>query len=668
MPVKDARQELKDKASELLKTWLPRLSDPEYMASTSLGKALAGFSLAASPGVALAAPLLANTLGNKQVGEVMDAYDMATKGMPLAGQADDALRLLAKTGPGLAVVPPMQRYYGRMKARGIPAGLSDIWHSALAEVMDKKFLEPGNPTDLVPLREIQEFVKNKLPGMGVPKNEMAHFNLDDYIRNKALEGYLDKQLASLPTNGNIIGTIEDAPAKVLTEYNTNPNELLRNIKVSRQDLADYIDKRIPALDLQPEGTVYSNYTLNREIDAENLSPYSDIANTAAYQAYRIMNPSSLPKQKDGLYIDPNGKVGINFDNTTADIPPSSLLRINPTHTTPRHFGNNEGEVGFFRVTGPGGGYDPSHGMIVEEVQSDTAKSPNWPLGRFADIAIPAIRKIAQEAGADKFTVVPSGVHTNRYRGFKREYTKSPEAIHNHFNSGLFSAVDHKDALASIPPAITKKYVEPFQQQQKLLQSKHADYYEYIEQQLVKQGLGIREGEVSATGMDERTLYDTRARAIGKLRETDPVMHEKEAELAAMGNALSDISDAFDSIYLTEVAPHLKEVKGVEQRYFQGYKDLYDNYIPAKLKQMAKQTGETVGKVNDIKTTTPGADDEPFMVTRGKKYSVGSINDIRSKYNRRFDPYEMDYIEPNFNEIFEYKINPDLRVTFPFWGK
>lgn len=767
MPVKDARQELKDTTSQLLKTWLPRLTDPEYLANTSLGKALAGFAVAANPGVALAAPLLAKTLGNKQVGEVMDAYDMATKGMPMAGQADDALRLLAKIGPVMAVVSPMQRYYGRMKPRGAPASLSDIWHSALAEVMDKKFLEPGNPTDLIPLREIQEFTKNKLPGMGVPKNEINHFDLDQYIAN------------------------------------ANP-------KVTRQELADYIDKRIPALDLQPEGHSYNSYAMDKEITRgvrHDIGEYPTNAhNITGYQNYRIMNPSPVnaaPK-KNGLFIGPDGRVGIDFAVDDTSIPSESVLRLDPDPNVKRHWGDNTGEIGHIRVTGAGSNYDPKHGLIVEEIQSDPGKSKNWPLGRFADIAIPAIRKLAQEEGFNKFTVSPSGTHINRYNGWKVTKPVTKDEVLNKLGPSplnrLHDVDEYKDNL---PKEFVDKYVAPIKTADKkwLTLSNALDDYkkaayekvgipEYVDEYTAPAGMSPerikarQDAHYSARYAVDNSLY-TKDKNFLKL------VHDRQAAFEEYKRIQEEGNIAFQDTYRHQI----KDTIASKQNNFEGYVNVYDKFAPSKMQQMAKQTGEEVNVVNDIRTKpiettvkhplkktiydlkykafeegatidnliqdtnfkqlepetqdalrnyhatklkalkildeldkekkrilgpTPEPEDFPnleawsaaknkysedmmeldfnpnlpthklyndwraaeeaftdadiamFAITDKlqpiKKQQPGaSIKQLADRYKPSHKPDETP-VQPNFNEIFEYKINPDLRVTFPFWGK
>lgn len=793
MPVKDARQELKDTTSQLLKTWLPRLTDPEYLANTSLGKALAGFAVASNPGVALAAPLLAKTLGNKQVGELMDAYDMATKGMPLAGQADDALRLLAKTGPGLAIVPPMQRYYGRMKPRGVPASLSEIWHSALAEVMDKKFLEPGDPTDLVPLREIQEFVKNKLPGMGVPKNEMNHFDIgtfiDDEIRTRA-------------------GSISPDPMAVIEAW--EKNEKVPPIKVSRQDLADYIDKRIPALDLQPEGQGYSAYAMDHEMKKgvqHTAGEYSTLnRNTTGYQNYRIMNPSSTnaaPK-KEGLTIGPDGKVSIDFATNNDNIPSESALRLNPDPRIKRHWGDNTGEIGHIRVTGAGSDYDPKHGLVVEEIQSDPGKSENWPLGRFADIALPAIRKLAQEGGLDKFTVSPSGAHINRYKGWKvTKLVPKDEALDKLGPNPLNHLYDLEELKDNLPKEFVDKYLTPVKNANKEWNTVGQAFADYKEAAYKKAGVPEFIDEYTApAGMSPQKIKERQDAHYSGRYAVDQSLYAKDKTFLKL---VRDRQAAFDEYrrlqsegnraYADTYRHQVKDFVGTKQNNFDGYVNVYDKFAPNKMKQMAKQTGEEVNVVNDIRTkpieasvTHPlkktiddlkykvfdegytidsliqdtnfkqleprtqdalkhyhdtktkaiktldalneekkrilGPSPEPedfgnmadwraaknkysadmaeldfdlnsptsklyndwiaaeedftnadlamFAITAKlqpvKKQQPGvSIKQLADSYKPSHKPNETP-VQPNFNEIFEYKINPDLRVTFPFWGK
>ncbi len=88
MPVPDLSNPNKQ-LSDLFKTWLPRITDPEYINSTKLGRMVNTASVMATPGIVLVGYGLGKVAGTKAGKEGIDALNA----IPQAGFIDDLSRI-----------------------------------------------------------------------------------------------------------------------------------------------------------------------------------------------------------------------------------------------------------------------------------------------------------------------------------------------------------------------------------------------------------------------------------------------------------------------------------------------------------------------------------------------------------------------------------------------
>ena len=216
------------------KNFVPKGIGMDYLMETPAAQAMMQAAMMATPGVPLGAAAL-NELANTETGKKVMASPFV-KGMSTLARdlmdglppgEDDALsagwKAMSKYGPeSMAVVAPLISRLGIVKPRGA-AYIPGVHHfeSKLAEALDKKFIAPGNPEDLISLKEIRAEL-GKLPGLGVKKEELAHFELGPQIDAMLAEG--------------------------------------KN-KITRQDLASLIDRWMPRIEVATDTERHRGYTL-----------------------------------------------------------------------------------------------------------------------------------------------------------------------------------------------------------------------------------------------------------------------------------------------------------------------------------------------------------------------------------------------------------------------
>jgi len=256
---------LREQAKQWLNSmFVPKELSPEGVANTGVGAAGMGASALLTPGqVPLMYGLdkLLKTKAGKQIQTMLDASG------PMGGGLDDLVVAGAKMAPAtLGMVAPLVSNLGRLKPRGVPAKPSEYFHSNLAEAVDKAWLAEGKPSDLLNIKQVKAWL-NKLPGMGVKKEEIQHFNLGTQLDSTK-------------------GLHPDTPDKI-----------------TKQDLADLVDRKMPILQIDgaysnpnihsqyvvPGGTNYKNHVMRTEgtenIERNSLvdwldNPMTDIQSSA----------------------------------------------------------------------------------------------------------------------------------------------------------------------------------------------------------------------------------------------------------------------------------------------------------------------------------------------------------------------------------------------------
>jgi len=244
---------LREQAKQWLSSmFIPKELSPEGVANTGIGAMGIGASALLTPGTM---PLMygldkfLKTNAGKQIQTMLDASG------PLGGGLDDIVVAGAKTAPAaLGMVAPLVSNLGRLKPRGVPAKPSEYFHSNLAEAVDKAWLAEGKPSDLLNIKQVKAWL-NKLPGMGVKKEEIQHFNLGTQLDS---------------AKGLRIATPD---------------------KITKQDLADLVDRKMPVLQIDegqsnpnlhsqyvvPGGTNYKNHVMRAEgaedIERDSLVDY-----------------------------------------------------------------------------------------------------------------------------------------------------------------------------------------------------------------------------------------------------------------------------------------------------------------------------------------------------------------------------------------------------------
>lgn len=420
------------------KAWLSQMFIPkdvslEGLQNTGLGQAVNSVTgpmqMAAQPGMLPAAYALSKFFesnAGKQVQTMLDANG------PLGGGLDDVIVGGAKALPtSMAVVAPMIANLGRMKPRGVPAKPSEWFHSNLAEAVDKEFIAPGKPEDLLSVKQVRAWL-NKLPGMGVKKEEIKHFDLANQLDEIA----------------------KDGPA-VRNDFNAVPG------KMTRQELADLIDYKMPRIEDKPEvrgkygvsdANKYANYTLPGGENYQNILLHSP--DTFKAEKVKVDGVNQLPMNHPLVkaYEDDLQELAQNqqaldynspewdeanyamqqlrqaYDEEARQLPPQALnVHVNspfsygrgdPDHwTSPNvlmHIRTKD------RVL-PNG----KKALYAEEIQSQSqqAAPESYPLtADYESLAHKYLYRKAAEEGYDSVAWAPGSVHIDRWQGYKKPQT------------------------------------------------------------------------------------------------------------------------------------------------------------------------------------------------------------------------------------------------------
>lgn len=351
--------DLRKQAKEWLKeTFIPKEISSEGFNNTGLGKVTFPMAMASVPGVPIiltALSKLLETKPGKQVQTMLDATG------PMGGGLDDLVVAGAKSAPAaIAAVAPMFMNLGRMKPRGVPARPSEYFHSNLAEAVDKQFIAPGEAGDLLNIKQIRSWL-SKLPGLGVKKEEIAHFDI---------AGQLDK----------FSGKSE----------NYTPT-------ISKGVLADMVDNAMPAIDTKPH---YSDELTNR------------------YSEYVLPGGNNY---QNHLLHSPDREVEVSSPNKNGGIEKWMATDYSPfTDNTDHGHWDTPNVLQHIRTTDrvlPTG----EKTLYAEEVQSDWQQSGNpYPLpSNFEDLAHKYLYRQAADEGYDSVAWAPGSVHINRWHGEKR---------------------------------------------------------------------------------------------------------------------------------------------------------------------------------------------------------------------------------------------------------
>lgn len=382
---------LREQAKQWLSSmFVPKELSPEGIANTGAGAASMALGAATQPGVVPAMYMLDKLLktnAGKQIQTMLDATG------PMGGGLDDIVVAGAKTAPAaLGMVAPLISNLGRMKPRGVPAKPSEWFHSNLAEAVDKAWLAEGKPSDLLSIKQVKAWL-NKLPGMGVKKEEIKHFDLANALSE--LEKGKSETSRDFGDDDILLGLIEnfDKPIKQL-KAKVTPGIT----KISKQELAHIIDRKIPVLDIDngalfdEPSNKYSQYTLpngsnyrNHIFQPDGLSP-EDPSWTGEGGSDYIKNPM----------LDIHQSASGHWDN------PTVLQHIRTTD----------------RVLPDG-----RKALYAEEVQSDWQQQhpETYPLVQnYEDLAHKYLYRKAADEGYDSVAWAPASVHIQRWGGSKEK--------------------------------------------------------------------------------------------------------------------------------------------------------------------------------------------------------------------------------------------------------
>lgn len=426
------------------KTFIPKGIGMDYLMETPAAQAMTAAAMAAVPGIPLGAAAL-NELANTEAGKKVMASPVVkglstlardlTEGLP-PGE-DDALsagwKAMSKYGPeSMAVVAPLISKLGIVKPRGA-AYIPGVHHfeSKLAEALDKKFIAPGNPSDLISLKEVRAEL-GKLPGLGVKKEELAHFELGPQIDAMLAEG--------------------------------------KN-KITRQDLAFLIDRWMPRIEVATDTERHIGYTLpnyNSEGRAFNPPDYrsyifhappatvspdelsrlnvSDFANsiskTRDEMLARVQDDLLSGKINQKVYEESTQSLNKMFDDMAA----SYGGRFEPFKdiegsTKESHYDQDvyPNILGWARTTRRPFGVAPppvvgeelissqETAKYIEELQSDWAssvrkgnsKESSFPFSNINDLVMRYIDRISREAGEEAVGWTPPSVQIERWGGSRQ---------------------------------------------------------------------------------------------------------------------------------------------------------------------------------------------------------------------------------------------------------
>lgn len=364
------------------KNFVPKGIGMDYLMETPAAQAMMQAAMMATPGVPLGAAAL-NELANTETGKKVMASPFV-KGMSTLARdlmeglppgEDDALsagwRAASKYGPeSMAVVAPLISKLGIVKPRGA-AYIPGVHHfeSKLAEALDKKFIAPGNPEDLISLKEIRAEL-GKLPGLGVKKEELAHFNLGPQIESMLSQG---------------------------------------KTKISREELATLIDKQMPRIEVATDTERHKQFTLPSDW-YDPRPPY--------YESYIFhAPPADLP---GGGSIEPFKDVKESTSSGHYDQGKYPNI-LGWTRTTRRPFG-----VAPPPIVGETDYPLPEVAKYIEEGQSDfvskarkSGEEEKFPLASIHDLMMKFIDRISREKGEEAVGWTPPSVQIARWGGSKQ---------------------------------------------------------------------------------------------------------------------------------------------------------------------------------------------------------------------------------------------------------
>ena len=453
------------------KTFIPKDISIEGLASTPAAQKAMELSMIIQPGIPLglaAAPKIAKATGLDQVPDMRIKIPFSDKYTTPEVEARHFMQALDATGPGsgiddalmagvkggmpvvqklmrmmeaspeaMAVVAPLISKLGIVKPRGA-AYIPGVHHfeSKLAEALDKKFIAPGNPEDLISLKEIRAEL-GKLPGLGLKKEELSHFNLGPQIDAMLAEG---------------------------------------KSKITRQDLASLIDKQMPRIEVATDterhrgytlpnyrsGSEHLDYPITYPIDYESyifhappamVSPdelsklnVSDFANsiskTRDEMLARVKDDLLSGKINQKVYEESTQSLNKMFDDMAA----SYGGRFEPFKdiegsTKKSHYDQDvyPNILGWARTTRRPFGVAPppvvGEEMIpyqetakyIEELQSDWAssvrkgndKESSFPFSNINDLVMRYIDRISRQAGEEAVGWTPPSVQIERWNGSRQ---------------------------------------------------------------------------------------------------------------------------------------------------------------------------------------------------------------------------------------------------------
>jgi len=419
-------------------TFIPKGIGLDYLAETPAVQSLSRAALLATPGIPLAAAAAQaladtetgrNVLSSRPVREAGRLFRDLIEGLPpgeddllFAGlkalkSSPDLLKSLSKIGPeSMAVVTPLIKDLGIIKPRGaayVPG--THHFESKLAEHLDKKFIAPGNPEDLISLKEVRSEL-GKLPGTGVKKEELSNFNLGPQIDAMISSGkskITREELATLIDKR--MPRVEIATDTEKHKYYTLPDEDLESKVYDAPDYKSYIMYAPPAK--VPERTI-SRVTDPVSKEALDAKTASLIKLQEDYDAGKISSTDLYVKSREienafqesqGRYIgsvepfkDIHGETaGLHYDQEKY---PNIL---GWTRTTRRRFGPSDA---------------PETAKYIEEIQSDWAtkggKKNPFPLHDVNDVLMRYIDRISRQAGEQAVGWTPPSVQIARWGGSK----------------------------------------------------------------------------------------------------------------------------------------------------------------------------------------------------------------------------------------------------------
>lgn len=431
------------------KTFIPKEMSLEGFASTPAAQKAMQLAMMAQPGIPLGAlgfSKLADAYGDvsvpipftdkrttprKEFGHLMESLDATGPGTgiddALVAGYHEALPMAAKLAKmaeaspeAMAVVLPMISRLGIVKPRGA-AYIPGVHHfeSRLAEALDKKFIAPGNPEDLVSVKEVRAQL-GKLPGMGIKKEEIGHFDLAN-----SLDSMLQKGQA----------------------------------KISRQELANLIDKKMPRVEVATDTQRHAYHTMPEKQDYESyifhappagVSPeglarmdISDFANSMSGQRdqmiARIQDDFQAGRIPENVYNESVRSVDQMFENMAAHYGGQlEPFKDVAGSTSSGHYDQvaYPNILGWARTTRRPMGPDappvvgqtqpsPEVAKYIEEIQSDWAKERaqggegTFPLADINDLAMRYVDRISRQSGESAVGWTPSSVQIERWGGSRK---------------------------------------------------------------------------------------------------------------------------------------------------------------------------------------------------------------------------------------------------------